>query len=104
LATGGEVEAALAILGLEALIQTLDSLGTIAPTPQPTDGATYAAKLAPADSVLHFDTDAEALGHRVMALNPRQPTIAMLGGERVRLLRAISRGDSSSQDPPGTIV
>jgi methionyl-tRNA formyltransferase len=104
LATGGEVEVALGRLGLEALIQTLDSLGTIAPLPQPTDGATYAAKLTPADSVLHFDTHADALAHRVMALNPRQPTVAMLGGQRMRLLRAVSRVDSSHQDPPGAIV
>jgi methionyl-tRNA formyltransferase len=100
---GDEVTDALASLGATTLIDALDRLPTLYPEPQTDRDATYAPKLTPRDSRLDFAECADALARRICALNSRQPAAAILGGERIRMLRARpapERGDSAT----GTIV
>lgn len=105
LETGGELEAALAALGAEALLEVLADLDaqTFRPVPQPEDGACYAPKLTRADAAADFTQPAEALARRVRALNPRLPVTVAAGEVRVRLLLA-DHEPSANEAAPGTIL
>ncbi|MEE4380945.1 MAG: methionyl-tRNA formyltransferase [Pseudomonadales bacterium] len=105
LKTGGELEAALATLGAEALLEVLGDLDAPAfrPVPQPDEGACYAPKLTRADARADFTEPAETLARRVRALNPRLPVTVGAGEVRVRLLLADHEPDDGGA-PPGTIL
>lgn len=102
--TGGELEARLATLGAEALLQVLADLDGHAPVPQPEAGVTYASKLGREDAELDFSADAEALARRIRALVPRLPAaVATPDGTRLKLLAARSvPGDAA--EAPGTVL
>ena len=102
--TGGELEAALAALGAEALLEVLADLDAHPPVPQPGDGVTYADKLSREDAAVDFGDTAVALARRVRALNPRLPvTVTTEDGTRLRLLRARA-GDGAPDAEPGTVL
>jgi methionyl-tRNA formyltransferase len=57
-------------------------------TPQPQRGATYAAKIEPADRVLDLERSADELVRRVRALSPHIGARAVLNGRPVTVWRA----------------
>ena len=83
------VHDALAAAGAELIISTLDGIeaGTLIPRPQPTDGATYAAKIEKADCALDFTLTAKELRDRIRALSPFPGAFAALrrgdGNEKI---------------------
>jgi methionyl-tRNA formyltransferase len=101
---GDEVTDTLASLGASTLIDALDRLPMLNPEPQTDRGVTYAPKLTPRDSRLDFAERADALARRICALNSRQPAAAMLGGERIRMLRARPAPEQLESTDCGTIV
>jgi len=101
--TGGSLQQRLASLGINALLQCLDRIGTIERKPQPDMGVTYAEKIVVADSFVRWDSPATDLANRIRALNPRQPAFCMVQGERVRLLFAEAT-NGSADGVPGTVV
>src|SRR5690606_6535739 len=70
--TGGSLHDRLAALGAEAVAAALVKLeaGTARPTPQPTEGVTYARKLGRFDAQLDFDLSPRALVDRIRAFDP----------------------------------
>lgn len=73
--TGGSLHDDLAVLGAEAIVETLQRLAQkqapLASTPQPTEGVTYAEKLHRSESPLDVaGLSAEVLARRVRAFNP----------------------------------
>jgi methionyl-tRNA formyltransferase len=100
--TGGELEATLARLGARCLLDCLENLGSLDPTPQDEAGATYAHKLTAADASIDWTRPAEAIARQIRALNPRLPATCASGDLRIRILQARAVRDPGGE--PGRIV
>lgn len=87
--TAGEVFDRLAITGARHLEQILPAIvaGRAVPTRQNDDLATHAAKVSADECRLDLETPAIGLRRVVHALSPSPGAYAMLGEERVKLLR-----------------
>ena len=107
--TGASVSAALATLGGEALLATLDALPALEAEPQDQHAATHAPKLTAAASRIDWQRGAVQIDRQVRALVGRAPayTIVRVGdGGRVRLrvLAAQPIAEAAGErDPPGTL-
>jgi methionyl-tRNA formyltransferase len=105
--TAATLEARLAALGAELLIDTLDGLesDTIQPVPQDHDRATWARTLTKDDGRLDWSLAARDLWLRVRAFDPwpvawtRTPT-----GKQVRIWRAHPAAAASAAAAAGTIL
>ena len=80
-ATGGSLTSDLAVLGGEAIVEALPLVesGALRPVPQPSLGATYAAKLDKREGQLDFRTSARAIVDRIRAFDPWPGCSALLG-------------------------
>jgi methionyl-tRNA formyltransferase len=88
--TGGSLCDELAALGASALIEALEGLagGVLRPTPQPTQGITYAAKIDKAEARIDWSGDAAAIERQVRAFNPWPVAETRLEGEQLRIFAA----------------
>jgi methionyl-tRNA formyltransferase len=106
--TGPDLEADLAALGAELLIDCLDALPGLAPAPQPGTGASYAPKLTQADAAIDWSASAITIGRQVRALCGRLPAFTFAGATRVQVLAATP--DESvlvaehARATPGTVI
>ena len=80
----------LARLGAEALIGALDGLadGRLQAHPQPDEGASYAAKIAKSEALIHWAKSAIDIDRQVRALNPWPVAETRFEDEQLRILRA----------------
>ncbi|MBY0462627.1 MAG: methionyl-tRNA formyltransferase, partial [Alphaproteobacteria bacterium] len=60
----------LSALGADLIVSTLENLSAISPTPQPTQGVTYAHKLVKSEGYLDWNLPAVELKRKIAALNP----------------------------------
>lgn len=107
--SGGSLHDRLAVVGANALLETLDRLasGTAVPEPQPERGVTYAAKLEKAEARIDWSARALDIERKVRAFNPWPIAETRYEGEQLRVLKAKAEmGDSPSVggQPPGTIL
>jgi methionyl-tRNA formyltransferase len=88
--TGASLHDRLAPLGAALIVEALEGLsaGRLQPIPQPTEGATYAAKLTRQEERLDWREPATLLDRRVRALAPRPGAWCEIAGERVKVLEA----------------
>jgi methionyl-tRNA formyltransferase len=88
--TGGTLHDELALLGADALIETLEGLsaGVLSPHPQPADGVTYARKITKAEARIDWSGDARSIERQVRALNPWPIAETTLEGEPLRVFAA----------------
>ncbi|UCF09506.1 MAG: methionyl-tRNA formyltransferase, partial [Candidatus Bipolaricaulota bacterium] len=97
--TAGEVERRLASVGAALVLRTLDGLqtGTITPTEQREEDASYAPKLRREDGRIDWGRPAREIHDLVRGLNPWPGAFSWLGDERVKVhrttLTGIGRGD-----------
>ena len=101
--TAGMLHDRLADLGARLIVDALDGLaaGKLKATPQPPDGAVYAAKLTRGDEIIDWRKSAEEIARQVRALSPAPGAWFPAKGERIKLLAAQvvdGRGE------PGTIL
>lgn len=102
--TGAAVTEALARLGAEAMLDTLERLGTDTPHPQDDAKATYAPKLSADDAVIRWSGDAIALDRQVRALGSRMAAYTTADdGTRIRILAA-RPAHHDAPGSPGTLV
>jgi methionyl-tRNA formyltransferase len=104
--TAGSLEARLAPLGATMIVDALDALardGALASAPQPSAGATYAAKIAPADVRIDWTRDAQSLDRLVRALSPA-PGAAFTWRAKPVKLRAAVPSDEEARAQPGTVI
>lgn len=101
--TAGELLQRLADSGAQQLLDSVDALASgEAPTPQPGEGVTYAAKLTTATARLDFSRDAQTLRNQIMGCSPDPGAWCELDGQRFKVFRArISDADAL---PPGELV
>jgi methionyl-tRNA formyltransferase len=104
--TAGELEARLAELGPEIVLETLrrHQTGQLHPAPQDDRLACRAPKLTKADGTVRFDQPAQAVRGRVHGLTPRPGCTVRLGGRLLRLLRVEADEGAGPGGEPGTIL
>ncbi|MBL8045298.1 MAG: methionyl-tRNA formyltransferase [Anaerolineales bacterium] len=102
--TTATLTARLAQLGADLLIETLPSIlsGTLTPTPQNDEQATYAPQLKKEDGHLNFAQTAEVLERRVRAFTPWPGTFALWNGQPVKILKTSLAPDMRGE--PGTVA
>ena len=107
-ATAAEMHDVLAALGARMMVQALDGLarGTLTPRPQPSAGATYAAKLERSEGRLDWRCPAAELERQVRALNPWPGAFVEVplekGSERIKVLAAELADEGGSV--PGEVL
>lgn len=104
LETAGELTARLADIGAPTLVASVRGLvdGTITPTPQDHDRATYAPKISPEDARLDWRADASALANAVRAFNPVPGAHTTFAGHRLKVHRAAALDGHAGQ--PGVVA
>lgn len=103
--TAPELEARLAGMGGELLVETLAGLasGAVRPVPQDPQAATLAPILRKEDGRLDWSWTAEVIERRIRAFQPWPGTTAVLGERAVKLWRA--RVDPArAEAAPGTVT
>ena len=103
--TGGALHDRLAVLGAELLGDGLQHvLGgrPMAPQAQAEHGVTYAHKLDKAEARLDWNDTAQALARKVRAFDPWPVAEATIGGERLRVWRALAHEHAAAT--PGTLL
>ena len=97
--TTGSLHDKLAHLGARLIIQALTDLDSLAPTPQPEHGVTYAEKIDKAEARIDWAKPAEKIDRQIRGLSPFPGAWCEIAGERVKLLNSEPcPGDA----PPGT--
>lgn len=92
--TGGALTAELASIGAALMLDVLERLSQLVPTPQPEDGVTYAAKIEKHEAKLDFSEQAIAVERRIRAFNPAPGAWFEVSGERIRILDAEVTGQA----------
>lgn len=96
----GSLHDRLAVLGADLIVEALSG-PSLAATPQPAEGATYAAKITQADAMLDWRRDADYLERVVRAMRPAPGARTVLGGDPLKVWRARR---TSAAGSPGTIL
>jgi methionyl-tRNA formyltransferase len=89
----GQVTEKMAKIGAAALVEWIEH--PTPPTPQPSDGATYASKVDKADARIEWHRPADEIERQVRAFSPAPGAWFEINGERVKLLAA-AVGESAS--------
>ena len=95
----------LAALSARLVVDAVDALaaGTLAETPQPSGGATYAAKLEKHEAAIDWRAPARHIERTVRALAPAPGAWFSHGGERIKVLAA-TEASLAVEAPPGTVI
>lgn len=101
--TAGELAARLAVLGATLLLETLERLDTLAPTPQRHEEATRAPRLTRADGRLTWERPAPALVDLVRGCNPWPGATTPTPAGTLTIWRARALAGPGGA-PPGTLV
>lgn len=99
--SAGTLTEELAGIGAALMIDVLERLGDIRPTPQPADRVTYAAKIEKSEARLDFGQPAIACERQVRAFNPTPGAFFDFGGERIKVLEAQVSAQSGH---PGAVL
>ena len=112
--TTGSLHDRLAWIGSELIVEALGALKTAADslvaTPQPADGATYAAKIGKAEATVDWTRPATEIARDVRAFNPFPGALATLEGAPIKLWRARAidavgaPGEVLLAEPAGVII
>lgn len=102
--TAPQLEARLARLGAEVLLETLARLedGSLQPQPQDHSRATLAPILKKSDGLVDWSQPADVIARRVRGLNPWPGTFVTVAGRALKLLRVSVATPGSGA--PGAIV
>ena len=89
--TAGSLHDKLAAVGARAIVGALSELrrdGRLPAEAQPEEGASYAAKLDPAETVIDWSTSADAIDRSVRALDPAPGAQTTLAGAALKIWEA----------------
>jgi len=102
--TSGSLQVRLAELGGRLVVRALAALeaGTLVGQSQPTEGVTYAAKIAKAEAPIDWRLPAVVIERRLRAFDPFPGASATLGGETLKCWRG--RVAPSGTGAPGEVL
>ena len=102
--TALELEARLARLGAELLVETLDGLasGRVRPVPQDHARATHAPIIGKEDGRIDWTQPADAITRRVRGFHPWPGTVTTFAGRELKVLRA--RVTTPRAGAPGEVI
>jgi methionyl-tRNA formyltransferase len=102
--TAGHLRAELAEIGARLLVEHLDAIPTMTPSPQEGE-TTYAEKLTPDEFRLDWSRPAVELARRVRAGNPSPGAWATAGGKRLKVWAAHAADEAEpGVGTPGALV
>lgn len=103
--TTGSLHDKLAALGAKMIVDAVQKLeqGQLPATPQPEEGANYAAKISKEEAALDFTQTAEVLARKIRAFNPFPGASAQFGDVTVKLWQA-QVIDEATAAAPGSIL
>ncbi|MDG2405007.1 MAG: methionyl-tRNA formyltransferase [Paracoccaceae bacterium] len=84
--TTGMLHDKLAVLGAEAIVQTLPHLADSTAVTQPEAGVLYAHKIDKSEACIDWSLPAQMVDRQIRALAPFPGAWTLIGGERVKLL------------------
>lgn len=101
----GSLHDKLAALGGQMIVQALRQLeqGGLVATPQPEEGANYAAKISKEEALLDFSQSAAAIARKIRAFNPFPGACAVFNGVTLKLWQAQALPDATAL-PPGHVL
>jgi methionyl-tRNA formyltransferase len=104
--TSAELEARLAALGGDLLVETVERLatGSIEEIAQDEGAVTYAAKIERSDSPIDWARPAHAVHNHIRGLHPWPLASTVLGGRRLLVLRSLVEPSHATSAAPGTIL
>jgi methionyl-tRNA formyltransferase len=102
--SAGSLHDRLATLGAQCIVEALPQImrGTLVAVAQPTEGITYAHKIAKLEAAIDWQRDALEVDRQVRAFNPFPGAFSLLRNETVKIWRA-SPGDGR-HGRPGEIL
>jgi len=102
--SAGSLHDRLAALGARCIVEALPQIGQgmIAPVPQPTEGITYAHKIAKTEAAIDWQREAVEVERQIRAFNPFPGAFSLLGSEPVKIWRACA--SVQGQGIPGEIL
>jgi len=103
--TTGALHDRLAVLGGRLIVQALEQLDSLSPTPQAETGQTYAAKIDKAETRIRWDAPAAVVRQRINAFSPFPGAWFEREGERIKALRADAGTATAAPDTAaGTVL
>ncbi len=84
--TTGALHDRLSTLGAHAIVQALDSLDSLVPVAQPSEGVTYAEKIQKSEAVLDWSKPAVQIDRQIRGLSPFPGAWFLFEGKRVKVL------------------
>ena len=99
--TTGDLHDRLSDMGARLVVDALGRLDALTPEPQPEEGVTYAAKIDKAEARVDWDRPAVDVANHICGLSPFPGAWCDVGGERVKLLRAMA---VTGEGAPGTVL
>ena len=103
--TTGALHDRLAALGGRLIVQALEQLDSLSPTPQAETGQTYAAKIDKAETRIRWDAPAAVVRQRINAFSPFPGAWFEREGERIKALRADAGTATAAPDTAaGTVL
>jgi methionyl-tRNA formyltransferase len=102
--TAGELEARLAVLGADLLLETLGRLGSLLREPQDHGRATLAPKLRKEDGLIDWTGDSVMVDRRVRALSERPGTHTFFRGRRIQIRRGLPLAGRWEGRKPGEVI
>ena len=107
--TAGELHDRLAQLGAQAIVEAVQgwAAGSVRATPQPAEGATYAAKIRKEEARIDWSRSAAEIDRQVRAFVPWPVAETRLGDAQVRIWearRVTGEAAVESHAAPGTVV
>jgi len=97
----------LAEAGARLIVEALAELersGTLATTPQPPEGFTYAEKIGKHEAALDWRRPAAVLARQVRAFDPFPGGVATLDGTSLKIWSAVPVEAAGKAEEPGTIL
>jgi methionyl-tRNA formyltransferase len=87
--TTADLHDRLSVMGADAIVRALETLDTLTPAPQPTEGVTYAAKIDKAEARIDWTRDAAKVDRLIRGLSPFPGAWFEHDGARVKALGSV---------------
>lgn len=94
----------LTLLGASTIVDALATLPTLAAYPQSPEGATYARKIDKSEGRIDWRQPASLIERRIRAFDPFPGCETQLGGEHIKIWRALVVDGDALGAAPGTVT